>query len=125
MDEATARARIEQMTAWDQDPVLSSDEVDDLVALAARADSGGYVPSDAAWTGTYDLVAAAAEGWLWKAGKVSGTFDFVTDGQRFNRSQRHEMCMSMHEHYRRRILTSPRIATARGIALDYLEAPIP
>lgn len=35
------------------------------------------------WAPTWDLNAAAAEGWRWKAAKVAGRHDFATDGQTF------------------------------------------
>jgi hypothetical protein len=34
MNEATARTRIESMVAWDQEPVLTPDQVTELVVLA-------------------------------------------------------------------------------------------
>lgn len=77
--------------------------------------SGGTVTADgvtytevgaASWTPTWDLNAAAAEGWLWKAGKVAGSFSFSSDGQTFNRSEMHAMCLSQHDYYRKKIIAS-------------------
>jgi hypothetical protein len=58
------------------------------------------------WTPTYDLYAAAAEGWRWKAGKIADAFDFSTDQQSFDRSQKVAHCMKMAEYYDKRAGTS-------------------
>ena len=66
---------------------------------------GSVVWSDAgtAWTPTWDLDAAAAEGWRVKASKVAGRFDFTTDGQNFQRSQVAAHCRQMERMFRRKI----------------------
>jgi hypothetical protein len=104
MDAATARVRLAAMTAWDSEPTLSSPELDMLVELAQRADSDGLAPSDADWTPTYDLNAAAREGWLWKAARAASKFDVTTDGQSVSRSQMKDHCDEMAEMYRKRIM---------------------
>lgn len=169
MDEATARARIESMTAWDSEPALSQDQIDALVAFARRADDTfRWVDDDTSWTATtayslatrrapltrnghlyevttagtsgssepawpttaggtvvdgsvhwtevggswsptYDLNAAAAEGWRWKAAKVAGEFDFSTDQQTFDRTGKHAQCLAMAEHYQKRVSGSIRV----------------
>jgi hypothetical protein len=63
--------KLKQMTAWDVDPTLSEDDLDALLADAALCDTDGLAPTDADWTPTYDLNAAAAAGWLLKAGRAS------------------------------------------------------
>lgn len=48
------------------------------------------------WTTTYDLKAAASEGWRWKAAKVASKYDVAAGGGTdFKRSQQHEMCLRM------------------------------
>lgn len=47
------------------------------------------------WAPTFDLNAAAAEGWRIKAGKAAGGFDFAEDGQSFSRSQIVAHCRAM------------------------------
>jgi hypothetical protein len=103
------------MVAWDQVPTLTPVQVLDLVAMAARRDASGVAPGDTDWSPTYDLNAAAAEGWRWKAAAVAGSFDFVTDSQRFDRSQVVAMCLQMSDRYRRRILASIRIGSSLPI----------
>lgn len=47
----------------------------------------------------WDLYGAAAEGWLMKAGKAAGRFDFSADGQAYDRSQVHAQAMKMRAEY--------------------------
>lgn len=170
MDDATARLRLAAKVAADSDPVLTTEEFDELFAAARRADAAGNAPSNVdsapvwqgstvyaygdvvtaapaagrwwicltpgtsastqpvwpdqagrppgivevadgtvvwldagtAWTPTWDLNTAAAEGWELKAGKAAARFDFGTDGQTFQRSQVIAHCHRMAATYRRR-----------------------
>lgn len=70
------------------------------------ADGVTYEAVADAWTGTYDLNAAAAEGWRWKAAKVAGDFTFASDGQTFNRSDMVKACQLMARTYRDRVVGS-------------------
>jgi hypothetical protein len=54
VNEASARTRIESMVAWDQEPVLTSDQVTELVVLARRADvNSRWIDDDTDWAGTH------------------------------------------------------------------------
>lgn len=106
MDVSEAQELIESMTAWNSAPTLSEDQIDLLVQRARRPDSDGLTPAESGWTGTYDLNAAAAEGWRWKAAKVAGEFTFASDGQSFNRSEMAKACLEMSKMYRDRIVGS-------------------
>lgn len=106
MDEPTARDHLAAMVAAESEPALDDDELDMLVDLARRADSDGRAPDDDDWSPTWDLNAAAAEGWRRKAAKVAGEFGFAADGQTFQRHQAHAMCLAMEERYRRRVAGS-------------------
>jgi hypothetical protein len=72
--------KLKQMTAWDIDPTLSEDELNDLLGAAAVEDSAGHSPIDVAWTPAYDLNTAAAAGWLIKAARAAATVDEPTAG---------------------------------------------
>lgn len=109
-----ALTRITIMTAAESDPVLSIDELDELVLMARRADRYGREISDADWIETYDLNAAAAEGWRWKAGKAASDVTFNTDGQGFSMSHLIAHCERMSRHYAGRTLTSIPVMTALG-----------
>lgn len=104
LTEEEARARLERMVASDKEPTLDSDEMDDLVALAKRADQFGLWPTDANWDSTWDLNAAAHVGWLWKAGKTSSDFTFSDDAGSYNRKDVFDMCERLAEHYRKKAL---------------------
>ncbi len=106
MTETAAQEAIAAMVAASDEPTLDELEVDALVRLARRPDASGLLPTDAGWTGTYDLNGAAAEGWRRKAGKVAGRFNFSTDGQSFQRAEMYKACLEMARHYAKRISTS-------------------
>lgn len=99
MDAAAARARLERMVAWDTSPRLSADEVDQLLTLAARPDAAGRLALSEGWEPTYNLYAAAAEGWDWKAGKVAGDPDFSADGATISAGKVHKQCLDMADMY--------------------------
>jgi hypothetical protein len=120
MDEARARSLLENMIAWDQIPALTTDQVDSLMILSQRSDTYGFSPGDDDYDPTWDLNAGAAEGWRWKAAAVSGSFDFVTDSQRFDRSQMAAMCLRMSQEYRRRMLVSAVV----GSSLPIIPPPV-
>lgn len=94
-----AETRIKRMVDFTEEPTLTQDDIDDLVDVAARADADGLYRDDAEWTPTWDLNAAAAEGWLRKAGRAATKFNFAEDGQRFDRAQIYQHCMSQHTLY--------------------------
>jgi hypothetical protein len=99
LTEAEAQEQIERMVQASIDPTLSADEVTDLVNVAARPDSDGYDRTDDAWTPTWDLNAAAAEGWSRKASLAANLFNFAEDGQRFDRSQIYANCVTQRDYY--------------------------
>ncbi len=61
------------------------------------------------WQPTYDFNAMAAAGWETKAALIANRFTFATDGQTFNRSQQHAMCLTMADRYRNRLTGSAQI----------------
>ena len=69
----TPRDRLARMTAATEAPALNDADLDELLRGARRIDAAGLPPTDTAWTPTYDLNAAAAEGWRWKQARVAGT----------------------------------------------------
>lgn len=156
-----ARARLERMLQWQQEPALTSTEVDDLLSYARMFDDDGTEPDAytewvasasvsqgtlrtpiarngyvyraqvggvsaasepvwpttlnatvidgsvtwrchavAPWSPTFNLKAAAAEGWSWKAGKVAASFDAEAGGAKAARSQIFQMCMDKARSYR-------------------------
>ena len=55
------------------------------------------------WTPTWDLNAAAAEGWRWKMGKCSEAYAFTNAGQSFHREEVFAHCERMARFYARRV----------------------
>lgn len=88
-----ARARLERMLQWQEQPTLSVAEVDDLFEMAKVSDEDGNDPDSASWVPTFSLNPAAAEGWSWKAGKVASLFDADAGDAAAKRSQVFDMCM--------------------------------
>jgi len=72
--------KLKQLTAWDAEPVLSEDDLSELLTAASLEDANGLAPINEEWTPTYDLNAAAVAGWLIKAGRAAGTVDSPASG---------------------------------------------
>jgi hypothetical protein len=72
--------KLKQLTAWDAAPTLTEDELEELLASAALEDVNGLAPLNEEWTPTYDLNAAAAQGWLIKAARAAAIVDEPTAG---------------------------------------------
>lgn len=75
----TPLEKLKKLTAWDTEPTLSGAELDELLAGTSLEDKDGRAPADASWTPTYDVNAAAATGWLIKAGRASSTTETEPD----------------------------------------------
>jgi len=90
---------LERITDSAVEPTLTTDDLDDLVGVAARADETGLYRGDTGWEPTWDVNAAAAEGWRRKAGKAATKFNFAEDSQRFDRSQIYQHCERQAETY--------------------------
>lgn len=106
MNRATAKARLGNMVASTSRPVLSDPDLEILVDLARRQDSEGRWPADTGYNGedaTYDLNAAAAEGWGWKAGRVAGDFTFSADGASYSKADVLAHCQEREAFYRSRV----------------------
>jgi len=113
-----AQTRLEAMTSASVDPTLTSAELVELLAMAARPDVDGLFPSDVDWTGTWDLAFAAAEGWRWKAGKVSERFAASLDGAGLQRQQLHQHCLAMATRYDRRVVGTAQIGNYPPVSID-------
>lgn len=103
LSEADALVRLKQMLQSDAEPSLMIDEVNDLLEFAKRADPDGLAPSDEGWDPSWDLNAAAAEGWRRKAGQVAGRFNVSLDGESLSRAQAFAHCLQMAERYANRV----------------------
>ena len=91
----TPKDKLKRMTAWDVDPTLSDDDLDGLLAACAMQDTAGLAPTDDDWTPTYDLNAAAAAGWLAKAGRASILTEVDPPGSGIVTSKVFDNCRAM------------------------------
>lgn len=102
MDETQARTRLMMMVQAESEPSLSPPELDELLALAKRADAEGLAPDDDDWTPTWDLNSAAAEGWRWKAGKAAPRYGVTLGTETLNRQQMYAHCLLQANAYARK-----------------------
>jgi hypothetical protein len=121
-----ARTRLAAMVASDVDPVLSTEELTDLLARNVALDGDGNLPllegeANPDWTPSYALGAAAQDGWLLKAGKVAARVDGADGGLRLSRSQLHAHCLAMADRYAaRRYGSMPLAPVTRDSRLNVL-----
>ncbi|RPH37052.1 MAG: hypothetical protein EHM90_00445 [Chloroflexi bacterium] len=101
------RARVMRLTAYDYEPMLTPDDIDDLVTLAQRADENGRDPDEDDWEPTYDLTAAVASGWETKAARASGDFRFEEDNQAFYREHVYQHCRKQADRWGRGMVAVP------------------
>lgn len=93
-----------RMLAADAEPALDLEDLHTLLRLHRIIDTNGYPPTDERWTPTFDLYAAVAEGWRWKAAKAAERFSFSADGASYNRDQIYTHCMEQAKRYSSRII---------------------
>lgn len=115
VDQQAAKTQLSHMTAATLEPVLSDDDLNALLALAAIPDHVGLIVTDVGWVPTYDLNYAAAEGWRWKAAKAASSYAFVMDGDNPTASWLHVRCKNMADAYSRKIVTSVPVSTGRFV----------
>ena len=97
---------LKKMTAWDTSPALTEGELDELLAGSSMSDRTGLAPTDEDWTPSYDLNAAAAAGWLIKAGRASATVEVDPPGSGIVTSKVFDNCRAMARIYRARRMLS-------------------
>ncbi len=87
--------KLKQLTAWDALPLLSQEDLEELLALSALKDASGLAPLHEQWSPTYDINAAAVAGWLIKAGRVAATVEIDPPGSGIFTSKVFENCRTM------------------------------
>jgi len=94
----TFEEKLKKMTAWETEPSLTETEVGELLSAASIADASGASPQNDDWVPSYDLNAAAANGWLIKAGRSASTTE--TDPDSLNvASKIFDNCLKMAKIY--------------------------
>lgn len=99
MDREVALTLLREKVASTSRPVLPDATVGALLDAYPMVDADGRAPTDAAWVGTWDLNAAAAEGWRMKAGKVAGDFNFSADNASYSKADVLAHCLEMETKY--------------------------
>lgn len=110
----TAKDKLKKMTAWDAAPVLTEAELDELLGQSGMADANGIAPGEEGWLPTYDLNAAAAAGWLIKAGRVSSLVEVDPPGSGLFTSKIFDNCRIMARLYGARCRATARVGTVDG-----------
>lgn len=87
------------MVAASSHPVLDDTRLLRILYNARRPDSDRKNPNEDGWSSTYDLDAAAAEGWRIKAGEVAGDYTFQSDDSKLDRSDVIKHCLAMEKTY--------------------------
>ena len=109
MTEVQALALLKGMVAAGDTPELDDETVEALLDSCALKDAEGRTPDDLDWEPTYNLNAAAYQGWTLKAAKAAGMIDFSADGHSFKRSGYIEHCLTMQAHYKKAM--TPKVYT--------------
>lgn len=104
-----AKDTLKKLTAWDTAPELADAEIDDLLDKASLTDLNDNHPSAPGWTPTYDLNAAAAAGWMIKAGRASSLVELGSPGSGDFTSKVFENCLAMAKLYSSRSATTIRL----------------
>ena len=95
----TALAQLKTITAWEGDPALSEDELEDILAAAAMPDDGGKTPEAEGWSPTYDMNRAASEAWLIKAARAAALVEVDPPGSGIVTSKVFDNCRRMAKLY--------------------------
>jgi hypothetical protein len=99
MPDSAEKTRLKTMTAWDQTPKLTDGEIDDLLVRFSKTDADGLDPDHEDWTPTYNLRAAAKEGWSIKMGRAAELQSTDLDGDRLSANQVFDHCQAMVKRY--------------------------
>lgn len=87
--------KLKQITAWDIEPELTEDELEEFLAAAALEDVNGLSPLHEEWTPTFDLNAAASAAWLVKAARAAQLVEVDPPGSGLFSSRVFENCRAM------------------------------
>lgn len=99
MTEAEVRNRILIFADGEQDPVLTSADLDILVSLCRGVDKAGIYPTEAGWTETYNWNYGVAQAWLLRASRTSPRYLFMSGGKMFSRQQFYDHCLKQYRIY--------------------------
>jgi len=104
----TALEKLKQITAWEGDPALTEDELEDILAAAALTDGESVAPEGEGWEPTYDMNLAASEAWLTKAARAAALVEVDPPGSGIVTSKVFDNCRRMARLYAARRAISVR-----------------
>lgn len=123
MTEAEARDRLIAFADAGSEPVLTSPDLDLLIALSKRVDQFGVLPDDPSWEATFDVNYAIAQGWLLKASRLAPRYNYMSGGKMLSRQQYYDHAMKMyHKFAMKSPIRSVRLPTHGYLATDL---PVP
>lgn len=99
MDREVALGILTDRVAAASRPVLSAETLNRVLDQWRTPDAEGRPASDDAWDPSFDLNAAAAEGWRLKAAAVAGDFSFSADGASYSKADVLAHCLEMETKY--------------------------
>lgn len=111
-------ARLRRLVAESTVDTYTDIDLTEYLDRYPLADANGYAPTDTAWTGNWDINAAAADIWEEKAATIAANFDFAADGGDYKRSQAYAQAMQQARNFRakRQTGTLTLIATPKPAA---------
>ncbi|MGH7782530.1 MAG: hypothetical protein ACREO5_01625 [Candidatus Binatia bacterium] len=102
----TPKDKLKKMIAWDAEPALTDTEIDELLGQSSVMDTSGIPPTDVGWSATYDLNAAAANGWLIKAARAAALTEVDPPGSGLFTSKVFDNCRAMARIYSSKAATT-------------------
>jgi hypothetical protein len=107
----TPLEKLKLITAWTDDPALSEDELEDVLAESALPDEAGKHREEEGWSPTYDISFAAREAWLIKAARAAALVEVDPPESGIVTSRVFDNCMRIARFYQAR---RARTATIRN-----------
>lgn len=105
MDRTEAIARVSLYSAPDKAPLVTQDEVGQVVDAARTVDADGLSPGSVGYLDTWDLNGAISAVWAIKAARCAGDFNFSADGSSFSKADILAHCLEMEAKYAARSQT--------------------
>lgn len=115
MNEFDALTFVRSRLQPEVDPVITDQELLDLLPLGQAEDENGVAPGGDGYVPTWSTVGCyrvVAAGWEMKYGRAVGRYSFTTDGQTFNRQQTLDQIKHMRDMYKAKVQHSSRVGVA-------------
>lgn len=94
--------RLRRLTGESASETYTDADLTECLERYPLADADGYVSTDTAWAGNWDINQAAADVWEEKATFMVADFDFSADGGDYKRSQAYQQTLAIARMFRAR-----------------------